>query len=137
MWHRVGRVLSFFSSRRNWDSPNLSPAGECAPPLPWFWGEGHTRWRKRGWNLGESQFRLGDIHCGTLYIYVRTFWAEVIPLLATPRDPPSPHIDNTYVDPNPRVQKDLALDRFLLYTGPKLKSKLPDALQRTKDKGQY
>jgi hypothetical protein len=29
---RVGRVLSFFSSRRNWDSPNPSPAGECAPP---------------------------------------------------------------------------------------------------------
>jgi hypothetical protein len=29
--HRIGRVLSFFSSRLNWDSPNLSPAGECAP----------------------------------------------------------------------------------------------------------
>ncbi len=29
--HRVGRELSFFSSRRNWDSPNPSPAGECAP----------------------------------------------------------------------------------------------------------
>ncbi len=23
-----------FSSRRNWDSPNPSPAGECAPPPP-------------------------------------------------------------------------------------------------------
>jgi hypothetical protein len=32
-YHRVGRVLSFFSSRRNWDSPNPSPAGECVPPL--------------------------------------------------------------------------------------------------------
>ena len=31
-YHRVGRVLSFFSSRRNWDSLNPSPAGECAPP---------------------------------------------------------------------------------------------------------
>ncbi len=31
-WHRVGRLLSFFSSRRNWDSPTPSPAGECAPP---------------------------------------------------------------------------------------------------------
>ncbi len=30
--HRVDRVLSFFSSRRNWDSPTPSPAGECAPP---------------------------------------------------------------------------------------------------------
>ncbi len=26
----VGKVLSFFSSRRNWDSPNPSPADECA-----------------------------------------------------------------------------------------------------------
>ncbi len=68
---RVGRVLSFFSSRHNLDSPNPSPVGECALP---FWGEGHTRWRQ---GLGESQFRLGDIHCGTLYIYIllwyRTF----------------------------------------------------------------
>ena len=30
--HRVGRLLSIFSSRRNWDSPNPSPAGECVPP---------------------------------------------------------------------------------------------------------
>jgi hypothetical protein len=29
-----------FSSRRNWDSPNPSPAGECAPPPLWFRGEG-------------------------------------------------------------------------------------------------
>ncbi len=33
-------MLSIFSSRRNWDSPNPSPAGECAPPPPRFWGEG-------------------------------------------------------------------------------------------------
>ncbi len=33
VYHRVGRVLSFFSSRRNWDSPNPSPAGKCAPPF--------------------------------------------------------------------------------------------------------
>ncbi len=30
--HRVGRVLSFFSCRRNWDSPTPLAAGECAPP---------------------------------------------------------------------------------------------------------
>jgi hypothetical protein len=48
--HRVGRVLSFFSNRRNGDSPNPSPAGECAPP-PRFWGRGtvagdrRTVWR--------------------------------------------------------------------------------------------
>jgi hypothetical protein len=27
--HRVGRVLSFLSSRRNWDSPTPLAAGEC------------------------------------------------------------------------------------------------------------
>jgi hypothetical protein len=27
--HRVDRVLSFFSSRPNWDSPTPSHAGEC------------------------------------------------------------------------------------------------------------
>jgi hypothetical protein len=62
--HRVGRVLNFFSSRRNWDSPNPSPAGECAPPPR---GGAHSLARE---GLGESQFRRGDIHCGTLYIYV-------------------------------------------------------------------
>jgi hypothetical protein len=30
--HRVDRVLSFLSSRQNWDSPTPSPAGECPPP---------------------------------------------------------------------------------------------------------
>ncbi len=38
--HRVDRVLSFFSSRRNWDSPAPSPALEV-PPL-WFRGGGAT-----------------------------------------------------------------------------------------------
>ncbi len=46
--HRVGRVLSFFSSRRTWDSPNPSPAGECAPPPHRFWGERHTLAGERG-----------------------------------------------------------------------------------------
>jgi hypothetical protein len=44
--------------------PHSSPAGECAlPPFAWG-GEGHTHWRERG--VGESQFRRGYIHCGTL-----------------------------------------------------------------------
>jgi hypothetical protein len=30
--HRVGRVLSFFSSRRNLDSPTPLAANDCAPP---------------------------------------------------------------------------------------------------------
>ncbi len=47
---RVDRVLSFFSSRRNWDPPTPSPAGESVPPPLWLGrggggggGEGHTR----------------------------------------------------------------------------------------------
>jgi hypothetical protein len=39
-WHRVGRVLGFFSSRRNWDSPTPLAAGGCAPPPLWSRGEG-------------------------------------------------------------------------------------------------
>ncbi len=73
--HRVGRELSFFYSRRNWDSPIPSPAGECAPhPLVQGW-EAHSH-SLAGEGLGESQFRRGDIHCGTLYsvhtVYVST-----------------------------------------------------------------
>ncbi len=44
--HRVGRVLSFFSSRRNWDFPNPSP-----PPPP-------SLVPREG--MGESQFRRGE-----------------------------------------------------------------------------
>jgi hypothetical protein len=68
--HRVGRVLSFFSSRRHWDFPNPSPASECAPlphPTPALGGGAHSLARE---GLGEPQFRRGEIHCGTLYIYV-------------------------------------------------------------------
>jgi hypothetical protein len=38
------------------------------PPPPCFWPEGKHSLASEG--LGESQFRRGDIHCGTLYIYV-------------------------------------------------------------------
>ncbi len=60
--HRVGRVLSFFSCRRNWDSPIPSTAGECAPPT---FGSGGPH-SLAGEGVGESQFRPGDIHCDTL-----------------------------------------------------------------------
>jgi hypothetical protein len=48
--HRVGRVLSIFSSRHNLDSPNPSPVGECVPP---FWGRG-TLAGDRGWESPNS-----------------------------------------------------------------------------------
>ncbi len=56
-----------FSSLRNWDSRNPSPAGECTPSSLGPGGGAHSLARE---GLGESQFRRGDIHCGTLYIYV-------------------------------------------------------------------
>jgi hypothetical protein len=62
--HTVDRMLSFFSSRRNWDSPNPSTAGECALP-PVLGGGAHSLARE---GLGDSQFRRGDIHWRTLYI---------------------------------------------------------------------
>ncbi len=52
--HKADGVLSFFSSRRNWDCPTPSSAGECAPP-PGSGVGGHT-----------SKFGHGDRHCGTL-----------------------------------------------------------------------
>ncbi len=84
------------SSRRNWDSPNPLPAGECDPPPPgsqWsrmisiqyrYWGEWHARWRERGWEgpnsdarghtlggVGGSQFRRAGAHTvGVHYIYI-------------------------------------------------------------------
>jgi hypothetical protein len=75
--HRVGRVLSFFSSRRNWDSPNPSPAGESAHP-PRFYGEVHAHSLARE-GLGESQFRRGDIHLW-YSLYIRTLWWNIPPL---------------------------------------------------------
>jgi hypothetical protein len=67
--HRVGRVLSFFSSRWSWDSPNPSPAGECAPPS--IRGGGAHSLAREG--LRESQFQWGDILYTVvlcLYMYV-------------------------------------------------------------------
>ena len=63
--HRIDRVLSFFSSRRNWDSPTPSPLQTAVyPPTPRFRLVAHSL---AGEGVGESQFRRGDIHCGTLY----------------------------------------------------------------------
>ncbi len=75
--HRVGRVLGFFSSRRNWDSPSPSPAGECAPPPPVLRGGAHSLAR-------ESQFRRGGIHCGTFSINVLCAPGQQEPIYAAP-----------------------------------------------------
>ncbi len=62
--HRVDRVLSFFSSRRNWDSSNPSPAGECAPH-PLVQRGAHPL---AGEGLGESQFQRGHTLWYSVYI---------------------------------------------------------------------
>jgi hypothetical protein len=54
--HRVGRVLSF--------SPVVG-IGIPPTPHPQFPGVGAHSLAKEG--VGESQFRRGDIHCGTMY----------------------------------------------------------------------
>jgi hypothetical protein len=59
-----------FSSSRNWDSPNPLPNTHrrvCPPPPLVPGGMAHSLARE---GVGESQFRRGDIHCGTLYVYM-------------------------------------------------------------------
>ncbi len=64
-----------FLQSSDWDSPNPSPAGECTP-IPRFWGEGHTRWRERGWGSLDSD---GGTYTVVLFIciYVRTLWCAL------------------------------------------------------------
>ncbi len=63
--HRVGRVLSFFFSRRNWDSP--LPRRRICTPRPGSGGRG-TLAGERG--VGESQFRRGySLYLRTLCIH--------------------------------------------------------------------
>jgi hypothetical protein len=80
---------------RNRDSPSPSPAGECAPYPSVPGGGAHSQARE---GLGESQFRLGNIHCGTLYIYVLC-----APLLPTSVADPSNFGTDPDADLDPRI----------------------------------
>jgi hypothetical protein len=86
--HRVGRVLSFFSSRRNWDSPQ-PPTRSLVCPLPLVsggqWGEGNTRWRERGWESPNSD----EGHTLWYSLYVRTLWCKAFSQLSE-LGPPHP-----------------------------------------------
>ncbi len=62
-------LQGFFASRRNWDSPNPQ-ANVPPPPLPGFWGEGHTRWRERGWKSPNSNEGMDTMALKVRYIYV-------------------------------------------------------------------
>ena len=62
--HRIGRELSFFSSRRNLGLPLPFSHRRVWPSNFWSGGRTHSlAWEE----LEESQFRRGDIHCGALY----------------------------------------------------------------------
>jgi hypothetical protein len=69
-------VLSFFSSRPNWDFLAPSHAGECVPPpLVSGGGGGGGGTIACGREGGVSQFRREDRHCGTLVSrYICTLW---------------------------------------------------------------
>ena len=54
----VDRVLGFFSSRPNWDSPTPSPAGECVLPSFGTGGDTHSL-RERGWGGPNSDEGTG------------------------------------------------------------------------------
>ncbi len=71
-------MLSFFSSRRNWDAPTPSSVGECVPPPPVL-GEGHSRWRERGWespNSGERTY--------TVVLFIYTYFVVPVFLYVMP-----------------------------------------------------
>ncbi len=63
--HRVGRVLSFSQVVGIGTPPTPHPQASVPP---FGSGGGASSLAKEG--VGESQFRRGDIHCGTLYMYV-------------------------------------------------------------------
>ncbi len=69
--YRVDRVLSFLSSRRNWDSPTPLSRRRVCPPL---WLRGGGAHSLGGEEVGESQFQRGDIHCVTQGIYTRVYF---------------------------------------------------------------
>jgi hypothetical protein len=60
MKHKVliYRAPQCMSPRRNWDTPNPSPASECVFPLDQRVEGGHTRLRLKGWeSLNSDDWR--------------------------------------------------------------------------------
>ncbi len=70
-------MISFFSSRRYWDSPTPLAAGECAPPPfgPGGGEGGHTRLRERGWGSPNSD--EGTLKRGLIYSVHSAFCSSI------------------------------------------------------------
>ncbi len=85
----TGRVLSFFSSRRNWDSPNPSPAaaGKCAPPRLVPGGGAHSLARE---GVGESRVRS---HAPFIRSHrgIKVVWPDFQPM-RVPEEPVCVHL---------------------------------------------
>ncbi len=63
------KTTKLFSSRRNWDSPNPSPAGEYARPPLVPGGGAHSLWLERGWESPNSdEGTYTEVLC--IYVYV-------------------------------------------------------------------
>jgi hypothetical protein len=99
--YRVGRVRSFFSSRRNCDSPTPHPQASVPPP-PLVRGGGGAH-SLAGEGVGESQFRRGNIQCGTLKRYICTLWLASSLLSAVVflgSNPPVPLLPSVFTAPS-------------------------------------
>jgi hypothetical protein len=67
---RQSAKLFLQSSELGLPQPPHPQASVPPPPHPRFWGGGGAAHSLAREGLRESQFRRGDIHCGTLYMYV-------------------------------------------------------------------
>jgi hypothetical protein len=87
--HRVDRVLGFFSSRRNWDSPTPHPQASLSAPPPQLWlGGGTLACERGGWGVpfptrGQTLYTVRS----TLGMYVFCGRPEAAPKTETYKSP--------------------------------------------------
>ncbi len=68
-YHRVGRVLSFFSSRRNWDSPTPQPQASVPTHPLVLGGVGAHSLAGKGWGSPNS-----DKGTFTVVLFIYTYF---------------------------------------------------------------
>ncbi len=94
----IYRAPQCMSPRRNWDSPNSSPASECAPPLPDQRVGGRTRLRLRGWGSPNSDdWRKSLALCLLCGWFSSSLLCSVVANIPpmSPRDTPPPPLPTT------------------------------------------